>query len=1464
MKHAYLFLLLLVNLTAHSQPLSTIQHYSSDDGLSQNTVMSIIQDKKGHLWFSTWDGLNRFDGYNFTAFKTRPGDLVSLSNSRIDQIAEDKIGQIWVMTYDRKIHRFDPETGQFSLVNDDKKPIKHFPATFTRIEVLTTGSVWLLSDSEGAAKAITHPDKSIDISVYAVENGMIEGNNVYKIFADKHNNEWLLTDNGLAQLKPGSQKPNVFFFESREAKLLSGQSFFSACEGENGIWFGSIKGRVWFYEFQGDKFSLIELACNSNIADIKRIDNDRLIIATSNDGFFVYNLQTKQQKHYTTTNHPELESNVLISAYVDRFGEVWLQQNKQGITHFNPTNENIKFHPTQTEHSNLPLFHPAFFILEDINNHLWIHPLGGGFSYYNRTADRLEHFHNNPNDPARRFSNMLHSVFSDKQGNLWMCTRSKGIEKVSFLDKQFDLLKPAPNKTEPFSNDVRAVMQDNKGNHWMSTKDGMLRVFDNNKQPIGYLTQNGAIAMSGRPLDGVTYTLMQDTKGTIWIGTKGNGLFKATPMGNSNVSFSLEQFVSNTDDIYSLSNDNIYHLHEDDKGRVWVATYGGGINYIDEGRNGKTLFINHRNNLKGYPINTCFKVRLITSGPNDNLLVGSTNGLVVFNNDFVDPENISFNHYAFTTGNKNSLSNNDVHSILVTKKRDVYVATFGGGLNHMTLDASNKPSFNAYTTYNGLPSDVLLSILEDAQGHLWVTTENGLSKFDPQTGYFENYDERNFGAKVLFSESTSMSDNDGNLWFGSDMGFVVFKPADIHKSKFVPNIVLTGLSLFNKQIYPAPNGSVLTKHIDNTEELVLTHKQNVFSITYAALDMKYTDKVNYSIKLEGFDEDWKYMHKQRNATYTNLPHGKYVLRIKSTNSDGVWVDNERTIKITVLPSFWVTGWAYIIYFIGFIIIIGISGYILFVIYHLKNSVAIEHQLTELKLKFFTDISHELRTPLTLIAAPVEHMLQQDDLPQATKDELKLVERNTDRMLRLINQILDFVKIQNRKMDLRVEEIEIGQAVAKIMENFKSLANDHKIDFTLDDQTNGEVVYLDMDKFEKIVFNLLSNAFKFTNPGKSIMVILENKKDSVVFRVKDSGVGISENRRKALFERFESFLDRNIFNQPSTGIGLSLVKQLVDMHKARIEVDSKVGEGTIFSIEFFKGIGHFDNETDIIVPENMESQTIKLPCDNNDTDDDELTDTTVLVVEDNDEMRQFLRNILGKHYRVLDAPNGKEGLEIASSQIPDLIISDVMMQGIDGIELTRKLRSELHTSHIPIILLTAKTSIDSKLEGLETGADDYITKPFSTTYLLARIENLLEQRQKLQALYRSQLGVKPVEVNPSQPQIHSYDQKFLDDLTALMEKNMDNGNLVVDDLVSEMGVSRSVFFKKLKTLTGLAPIEFIKEMRVKRAAQLMASGQYNMTQISYMVGINDPRYFSKCFKQFFGLTPTEYKDQLSGK
>lgn len=568
----------------------------------------------------------------------------------------------------------------------------------------------------------------------------------------------------------------------------------------------------------------------------------------------------------------------------------------------------------------------------------------------------------------------------------------------------------------------------------------------------------------------------------------------------------------------------------------------------------------------------------------------------------------------------------------------------------------------------------------------------------------------------------------------------------------------------------------------------------------------------------------------------------------------------------------------------------------------------EQQISDIKLRFFTNISHELRTPLTLIAGPVEQVLKNDKLPADAREQLVVVERNTNRMLRLVNQILDFRKIQNKKMKMQVQQLDIVSFVRKIMDNFESVAEEHHIDFLF--QTEKEVLYLwvDADKFEKIVFNLLSNAFKYTPNGKMITVFIQEDENSVSVGVQDQGIGIAENKRKSLFVRFENLVDKNLFNQASTGIGLSLVKELVEMHKATIAVDSHLGEGSCFRVDFLKGKEHFDKAVEFIlndgeIPVQMDhivdiaGSSFQAEMVQTDSEEEIFDDISValkkemgerdskelmLLVEDNLELRVFLRSIFSSIYRVVEAANGVEGLNKALKYLPDIIISDVMMPEKDGIEMTRELRVDMTTSHIPIILLTAKTTIESKLEGLEYGADDYITKPFSATYLQARVENLLVQRKKLQSFYRDSL--MHINISTSQeipvsttdmmaaeeqqteqktvvPEMSSNDRKFMDKLVELMEQNMDNGELVVDDLVRELAVSRSVFFKKLKTLTGLAPIEFIKEMRIKRAAQLIETGEFNMTQISYMVGINDPRYFSKCFKAQVGMTPTEYREKV---
>ena len=593
-------------------------------------------------------------------------------------------------------------------------------------------------------------------------------------------------------------------------------------------------------------------------------------------------------------------------------------------------------------------------------------------------------------------------------------------------------------------------------------------------------------------------------------------------------------------------------------------------------------------------------------------------------------------------------------------------------------------------------------------------------------------------------------------------------------------------------------------------------------------------------------------------------------------------------------------------------------YILFTIYRLKHEVSVEQQISDIKLRFFTNISHELRTPLTLIAGPVEQVLKNDKLPADAREQLVVVERNTSRMLRLVNQILDFRKIQNKKMKMQVQRVDIVPFVRKVMDNFEAVAEEHRIDFLF--QTEKEHLYLwvDADKLEKIVFNLLSNAFKYTPNGKMITMFIREDENTVSIGVQDQGIGIAENKKKSLFVRFENLVDKNLFNQASTGIGLSLVKELVEMHKATISVDSRLGEGSCFKVDFLKGKEHYDKETEFILEDaeapvrmgqvvdiansSIQSETL-IPDDSEkieavyeeDAAKEENSKELMLLVEDNQELREFLRSIFSPMYRVVEAADGREGANKALKYLPDIIISDVMMPEKDGIEMTRELRADMTTSHIPIILLTAKTTIESKLEGLEYGADDYITKPFSATYLQARVENLLMQRKKLQSFYRDSLmhinmsvtsGELPASTKamaeeekkivsereeeqtqlqsqqqPTIPDMSPNDRKFMDKLVELMEQNMDNGDLVVDDLVRELAVSRSVFFKKLKTLTGLAPIEFIKEIRIKRATQLIETGEFNMTQISYMVGINDPRYFSKCFKAQVGMTPTEYKEKI---
>ena len=1163
------------------------------------------------------------------------------------------------------------------------------------------------------------------------------------------------------------------------------------------------------------------------------------------------------------------------------------------MVHFNPITgilkrEQIRVEPTAADRSR-----PSFHIHEDTNGYLWVHPYGGGFSFYDRKEQCLVPFYDELGSSDWRFSNKIHSTFSDKQGNLWICTHSKGLEKVTFRSVQFSMLTPEEHSYESLSNEVRALCEDKHKNIWVGLKDGRLRVYDANHKYLGFLTETGNVSLSGVPMKGTVYDITQDSKGVLWIATKGDGLVRAESVAPNGLSYKLSRYRYDEDDMYSLSNDNVYCVYEDHNGRIWVATFANGINYISKDKAGNTIFVNHRNNLKGYPIDLCYKTRFITSDNNGHLWVGTTAGAVAFDENFKTPEEIQFHHFSRNPNDAKSLSNNDVHWIIATKRKELYLATFGGGLNKLlSIDKNGNGVFKSYSVLDGLPSDVLLSIREDQKQNLWMSTENGISKFIPGEERFENYDDRSITFRVRFSEAASAVTSKGKMLFGASNGIFMFDPDSINKSRFVPPIVLSKLVIANQDIVPG-EGSVLKVGLDDTKELVLSHKENIFAIQYAALDYTNPQNIQYAYILEGFEHQWTYADRLRNATYTNLPKGHYTFKVRSTNSDGVWVDNTRFLDIVVLPSFWETPLAYFLYVLFILLVIFVAVYILFTIYRLKHEVSVEQQVSDIKLRFFTNISHELRTPLTLIAGPVEYVLKNSKLPEDAREQLVVVERNTNRMLHLVNQILDFRKIQNKKMKMQVQRVNVVAFVRKVMDNFESLAEEHNIDFLFETEKDELYLWVDEDKLEKIVFNLLSNAFKYTPGGKLIRVFIHEDEGTVSVGVQDQGIGIAENKKKSLFVRFENLVDKNLFNQASTGIGLSLVKELVEMHKAVISVDSKLGEGSCFKVDFLKGKEHYDDTVEFILEDSATSSSMTIPApvmdatasvipivnpdeDIQDEESEEASNKEVmLLVEDNQELRVFLRTIFSSTYRVVEAADGMEGWSKALKFVPDIIISDVMMPEKDGIEMTKELRADMTTSHIPIVLLTAKTSIESKLEGLEYGADDYITKPFSATYLKARVENLLSQRRKLQSLYRDNLmnnthvsslstSEEAATEEEKLPDMSPNDRKFMDKLVELMEANMDNGDLVVDDLVREVAVSRSVFFKKLKTLTGLAPIEFIKEMRINRAAQLIETGEFNMTQISYMVGINDPRYFSKCFKSKLGMTPTEYRDNLGKK
>ena len=816
-----------------------------------------------------------------------------------------------------------------------------------------------------------------------------------------------------------------------------------------------------------------------------------------------------------------------------------------------------------------------------------------------------------------------------------------------------------------------------------------------------------------------------------------------------------------------------------------------------------------------------------------------------------------------------------ITSIVQDKEKNYWLTTQGEGLFFLKSDWS---FFEKFQQEDGLPSNHLLGGLLDAADNLWISSNNGLSKFNPKTRQFENFDvldglqsnEFNAGAQAISSE--------GLFLFGGVNGFTIFNPAEISKNDYQPSVVITNFRINNENVtipdfgeHPIP------------KELILEFNQSPFSFDFIALNYAQPQKSTYFYKLDGYNQDWVNNGNNRQTTFTFIDPGKYTFRVKAANKDGVWSKQEGVVKLRILPPPWKTWWAYLLYAAAILILgLVIRNQALL---RIRDKRALKkeklerekiEELNEMKLQFFTNISHELRTPLTLILGPLERMLSKEKVyDSGQKQDLLLIKRNAKRMLRHVNNILDFRKHEVGKLKLKTAKGNIVRFLKETTLPFQEMALRRKINYQFMAESDKIEAYYDRDKMEIILFNLLSNAFKFTPDGGNIQVRISKSVSSsdgnpeVKIIVADNGKGMSEEKAARIFDLFYQIENEDYTLNSGSGLGLSLTKSLVELHRGSIQVISSEGKGSSFIVclpmgkkhlkknEIIKGFKSSEDASLYLTPESRHKRVLETIPEEGDKKGKKQKRPFLLIVEDNDEVRQFIISCFKEEYNIYEAKNGKEGLELAIEKQPDLILSDVMMPEMDGVTLCGKLKKDFRTSHIPIILLTARTSVIFKKSGLETGADDYITKPFTPDLLKVRVKNLMESNKRLHQYF-----LRTHRINPEEIRLSSRDETFIADAIQLVEQNLSDSEFNVDSFAKALGMSRTSVFTKLKSLTGLSISEFRRSIRIKRAAQLLLQNKYTISEITYMVGFNDLKYFRDCFKKQFQCTPSQYIKKAS--
>ena len=1075
-------------------------------------------------------------------------------------------------------------------------------------------------------------------------------------------------------------------------------------------------------------------------------------------------------------------------------------------------------------------------VAQDIEGRIWVGKDYDGIDVLEKETGKVTSLVAHDDNGRSLPHNTIYDLYADRDGIMWVGTYKKGVSYYSESIFKFNMYEWG---------DITCIEQADENRLWLGTNDHGILLWNRSTGKAEPFWRDA----EGQ-LPNPVVSMLKSKDGKLWVGTFNGGLYC---MNGSQIR-SYKEGVGN-----ALASNNVWALVEDDKGRIWIASLGGGLQCLEPVSGTFETYTSSNSALLENNVTSLCWV------DNNTLFFGTANQGV----GMMDMRTREIKKIQGQSGNV-KLSNDAVNHVYKDSRGLVWIAT-REGLNvydtrrHVFLDLS--PVAEAKGNF-------IAAITEDQERNMWVSTSRKVIRVtvasDGKGSYL--FDSRAYNSEdglqnCDFNQRSIKTLHNGIIAIGGLYGVNVFAPDHIRYNKMLPNVMFTGLSLFDEAVKVGQSygGRVLIeKELNDVENVEFDYKQNIFSVSFASDNYNLPEKTQYMYKLEGFNNDWLTLPLGvHNVTFTNLAPGKYVLRVKAINSDGYVGIKEATLGIVVNPPFWMSWWAYLLYAVGLVIVLFLARYRMlkrerekFHLQQIENEVAKNEEINNMKFRFFTNVSHELRTPLTLIISPLEGMLKEttDEL-QSTR--LQLMYRNAQRLLHLVNQLLDFRKGEMSTHQLSLSEGDIISYVHSVCNSFLLMADKKHIQFSFFSGIDTFSMAFDADKVGKIVMNLLSNAFKFTPEGGRVTVMIEHvagTPDILEIKIADTGIGISDVDKEHIFERFYQAGHKGVEETTGNGIGLSLVRDFVTLHEGEVKVFDNIGMGSVFVIQF--PVKHV--ETQVQLPEET-----GMPA--GDEEDKEMKEEAreeterknfplLLIVDDNEDFRIFMRYSLELQYRVKLAVNGKEAWEMMQEELPDLVISDVMMPQMDGNELCRLIKQDKRTAHIPVILLTARQNTEAKLEGLQTGADDYVTKPFNMTILVLRIRKLIE----LSRYHRVTQGM--IDPAPSEIVITSLDEKLIEKAIKYVEDNMSRTELSVEELSRELGMSRVHLYKKLLQITGKTPIEFIRVIRLKRAAQLLRESQLHVSEVAFEVGFNNPKYFSRYFKDEFGVLPSVYQEK----